>query len=265
MREFFAYFFGAGTEVEFKNFTFAHIAPILLAAGVIYLIYRFRDNFRDSKYDTTIRYALAFTMIVSEMSYFWRLVGVEALNPNAVDHLPITICGWSIVFCSYLVIGKSQSLFDIAYFWLFAGTVFALITPSAVLSMTGPTRYRYYQFWIEHTFGYISIFYMMFVHKMRPTVRSIVKSYGVLLVLAIIAYIANDMLPGANYLFMARPESAPSILDILPENYAVRILIMAVAVTALFFVAYLPWLLMDRRARLVKEDKKEEPICEGVK
>lgn len=250
MREFFAYFFGAGDQIEFRNFTFAHFAPILLAAGIIYLIYRFRNQIRDSKHETTIRYVLAFTMIASEMSYFWRLVGVEALNPNAVDHLPITICGWSIVFCSYLVIGKSQSLFDIAYFWLFAGTVFALITPSAVLSMTGPTRYRYYQFWIEHTFGYISIFFMMFVHKMRPTVKSMIKSYGVLLILAVIAYIANDMLPGANYLFMARPESAPSILDILPENYAVRILIMAVAVTALFFVAYLPWFLMDRRARL---------------
>jgi hypothetical integral membrane protein (TIGR02206 family) len=250
MKEFFAYFFGAGEEVEFRNFTFAHLAPILMAAGIIYLIFRFRNQIRDSKHETTIRYILAFTMIVSEMSYFWRLVGVEALNPNAVDHLPITICGWSIVFCSYLVIGKSQSLFDIAYFWLFAGTIFALITPSAVLSMTGPTRYRYYQFWIEHTFGYISIFFMMFVHKMRPTVKSIIKSYGVLLVLAITAYIANDMLPGANYLFMARPESAPSILDILPENYAVRILIMAVAVTALFFVAYLPWFLMDRRKKL---------------
>ena len=176
MREFFAYFFGAGEEIEFRNFTFAHFAPILVAAGIIYLIYRFRDKIRDSKHETAIRYVLAFTMIVSEMSYFWRLVGVESLGANPVDHLPITVCGWSIVFCSYLVIGKSQSLFDIAYFWLFAGTIFALITPSAVLSYAGPTRYRYYQFWIEHTFGYITIFYMMFVHKMRPTLKSAARS-----------------------------------------------------------------------------------------
>ena len=93
MRDFFAYFFGNGTEVEFENFTFAHIAPMLLAAGIIYLIFRYRDKLASSKYDNTIRYALAFTMIVSEMSYFWRLVGVEALTPNAVDHLPITVCG----------------------------------------------------------------------------------------------------------------------------------------------------------------------------
>ena len=250
MREFFAYFFGAGENIEFRNFTFAHFAPILVAAGIIYLIYRFRDKIRDSKHETTIRYVLAFTMIVSEMSYFWRLVGVESLGANPVDHLPITVCGWSIVFCSYLVIGKSQSLFDIAYFWLFAGTIFALITPSAVLSYTGPTRYRYYQFWIEHTFGYFAIFYMMFVHKMRPTIKSAIKSFCVLFALAIIAFIANDMLPGANYLFMARPESAPSILDILPPVFAVRILVMATAVTSLFVVSYLPWYLKDRKEKL---------------
>ena len=250
MKEFFAYFFGKGEIGEYKDFTFAHFAPILIAAGIIYLIYRYRDKIRSSKYDTTIRYVMAFTMIVSEMSYFWRLVGVESLGANPVDHLPITVCGWSIVFCSYLVIGKSQSLFDIAYFWLFAGTIFALITPAAVLASTGPTRYRYYQFWVEHTFGYFAIFYMIFVHKMRPTVKSAIKSYCALIVLAIVAYVANDMLPGANYLFMAKPEDAPSILDILPPIFAVRLLIMAVAVTALFFLAYLPWFLKDRREKL---------------
>lgn len=252
MKEFFHYFFGAGETVEFKNFTLAHFLPIAVAAIVIFLIYRYRNEIRASKHEEKIRYILAFVMIVSEMSYFWRLVGVPSLNPNPVDHLPITVCGWSIIFCSYLVIGKSQTLFDIAYFWLFAGTIFALITPSAVLSFAGPTRYRYYQFWIEHTFGYISIFYMMFIHKMRPTVKSAIKSYCALAFLAVIAYSANTILgPGANYLFMARPESGPSILDILPPIFALRILIMASAITVLFVISYLPWYFKDRKAKLV--------------
>ncbi len=265
MREFFAYFFGAGEPGEYKDFTFAHLAPILIAAGVIYLIFRYRNELRSSKHDMKIRYAMAFIMIVSEMSYFWRLVGIESLGANPVDHLPITVCGWSIVFCSYLVIGKSQTLFDIAYFWLFAGTIFALITPAAVLASTGPTRYRYYQFWIEHTFGYFAIFYMMFVHKMRPTIKSAIKSYSVLAILAVVAYIANDMLPGANYLFMAKPESAPSILDILPPIFIVRILIMAAAVTVLFVLAYLPWYLMDRKVKLSESvETGKESECEAT-
>ena len=84
-------------------------------------------------------------LIVSEMSYYWRLVGVPELGPNPIDHLPITVCGWAVVFASYMVVGKSQKLFDIVYFWIFAGSIFALITPT-VITYTGPTRYRYYQF-----------------------------------------------------------------------------------------------------------------------
>ena len=91
---------------------------------------------------------------------------------------------------------------------------------------------------------------MIFVDKVRPNVRSIIKSYSLLAVLAVIAYIANTTLgPGANYLYMARPEDTPSILDILPPNYALRVFIMFLAVSALFFLAYLPWLIMDKRAK----------------
>ena len=91
---------------------------------------------------------------------------------------------------------------------------------------------------------------MIFVHKMRPTVRSAVKSYSLLCVLAVVAYAANRIIgPGANYLFMARPENTPSILDILPPNFVVRLIVMAAVVTLMFFLAYLPWLIKDKKAK----------------
>ena len=249
MKEFFAYFFGAGSTEEFHNFTFTHLMPILVMVGIILLIWWKKDKLRGWKHEQAIRYVLAFMLIISEMSYYWRLIGVPSLNPNPVDHLPISVCGWAVIFCSYMVIGKTQSLFDISYFWLLCGSVFALITPT-VITYTGPTRFRFYQFWAEHTLGYIAIFYMIFVHGMRPTVKSAIRSYIALAVLAVIAYFANDMIgPGANYLFMAKPEATPSILDILPPNFVLRILVMASAITFLYFVAYLPWLLKDRKAK----------------
>ena len=258
MKNFFRYFFETGAEPEFSNFTLQHFAPIIIAVCIILLIYRFRDSLRDSKHEKTIRYVMAFVMIVSEMSYYWRLVGIPSLGPNPVDHLPITVCGWAVIFCSYMVIGKSQTLFDISYFWLFSGSIFALLTPT-VITYTGITRFRYYQFWIEHIIGYIGIFYMIFVHKMRPTVKSAVKSYSCLFVLAVIAYFANRMIgPGANYLFMAKPEDTPSILDILPPNFALRILVMASAVTFLFFLSYLPWMIMDLKKKKAAKTAQTE-------
>ena len=249
MKEFLAYFFGKGDTVEFENFTLTHLIPILLAAAVICLIYRYRAPLLTCKGESKIRLGLALALIITEMSYYWRLVGIPSLGPNPIDHLPITVCGWAVIFSSYMLVTKSQSLFDISYFWLFSGTIFALITPT-VITYTGPTRFRFYQFWLEHTLGYIAVFYMIFVHKMRPTIKSAVRAYAWLSVLAVVAYVSNRILgPGANYLYMAKPEDTPSILDILPPNFALRLLIMAAAITAMFTLAYLPWYLKDRKAK----------------
>ena len=96
------------------------------------------------------------------------------------------------------------------------------------------------------------LYYMIFVHKMRPTFKSAVKSYIALFVLAVIATCVNNMLPGANYLYMARPESAPSVLDILPPIYWLRMVIIVAVITLMFFLAYLPWLLKDKKASAQK-------------
>ncbi len=262
MKEWLTYFFGQGETIEFHNFSLAHLIPILLLIGIIFCIYKCRRRIRHSKHEKALTLTLAFIAICSEMSYYWRLVGIPSLGPNPMDNLPITVCGWAVVFCSFLVVTKNQTLFDIAYFWLLAGSIFALITPT-VIAYCGPTRFRYYQFWCEHTIGYIIIFYMMFVHNMRPTLKSAAKAYGGFAALAVIAYCSNALIgPGANYLFMAKPESTPSILDILPPNFALRILIMASAVTVLFVLAYLPWLLKDQKeqkhARTVPVHTKTE-------
>ena len=246
MREFFIYFFGQGTEPEFALFTPAHFAPILLMIAAIALIRRFRREIRDSRHEETLRYVLAFALVICDMSYYWRLVGMPSLQPGPVENLPIGVCGWAVILCSYMLVGKKQLLFDISYFWLLSGSLFALLTPTP-LTYTGVTRFRYYQFWLEHTLGYVAIFYMIFVHGMRPTVRSAVRSYIALILMALLAYAVNQMIPGANYLYMARPEAAPSVLDILPANFALRTGIIAAVITAMYALAYLPWALMDRK------------------
>ena len=248
MKDFLLYFFGAGNEQEFALFTLAHILPIVWMVAMILLMYRFREPIRKWKHEGYLRYILAFGLICAEMSYYWRLVAIPALGPNPVEHLPIGVCTWALIFCSYMVIGKSQTLFDIAYFWLLSGSLFALLTPT-VLTYCGPTRFRYYQFWLEHTLGYVAIFYMIFVQGMRPTFRSLIRSYSVLLAMAAFAAWVNSMIPGANYLYMARPESAPSVLDILPPHYGLRVTIMIAVITLMFGLAYLPWYRMDQKAK----------------
>ena len=247
MKDILTYFFGAGSEQEFALFTLAHFAPVVLMIGVILMISKKRNAIRDSRHEEKLRYVLAFALIISDMAYYWRLAGAPWLAVGAAENLPLGVCGWAAIFCSFMLAGKNQTLFDISYFWLLSGSLFALITPTP-LTYTGPTRFRYYQFWAEHTLGYISIFYMIFVHGMRPRVRSAVKSWCALVAMSFLAYWVNTMIPGANYLYLARPESAPSVLDILPPNFALRTAIMVGVITLMFAFAYLPWYLKDRKA-----------------
>ena len=246
MKDILTYFFGAGSEQEFALFTLAHFAPVVLMIGVILMISKKRNAIRDSRHEEKLRYVLAFALIISDMAYYWRLAGAPWLAVGAAENLPLGVCGWAAIFCSFMLAGKNQTLFDISYFWLLSGSLFALITPTP-LTYTGPTRFRYYQFWAEHTLGYISIFYMIFVHGMRPRVRSAVKSWCALVAMSFLAYWVNTMIPGANYLYLARPESAPSVLDILPPNFALRTAIMVGVITLMFAFAYLPWYLKDRK------------------
>jgi uncharacterized membrane protein YwaF len=82
---------------------------------------------------------------------------------------------------------------------------------------------------------------------------------------AAVAAFANNIIgPGANYLYMARPESTESILDFLPANYALRIIIMAVVVTVFFFLSYLPWYLMDTKAKQKMKAEAQETEKEIV-
>lgn len=259
MREFFLYFFGVGELGEFKEFSLAHFLPILIAAGCVWLIWHYREPLRTSRYGYILPWTLAFAMIVCEMSYFWRLLNHPELgldNP-AADYLPITVCGWATIFASYMIVTKSQKLFDIVYFLVFAGSTFALVTP-AVIATTGPTRFRYYQFWGEHLLGYLALFYLMFVEKMRPTFRSLIRAMVFMLVLMGAAILANELVgPPANYLFLTTSEDGKSILDILPTNLGLRLLIMAPVLILMFFLAYLPWFIMDRKKAKAAQNTQE--------
>lgn len=82
---------------------------------------------------------------------------------------------------------------------------------------------------------------------MRPNRRSLIRSYSVLLGMTALAAWVNHIIPGANYLYMARPESAPSVLDFLPPNYALRTIVIVVVITAMFGLAYLPWYIKDKK------------------
>ncbi len=234
-------FFKLGVDGEFQYFTMAHFIPLIIMVGIIFLIYKKRIFLRQYKNEKNIRLVLAFIMIIADMSYFWQKMYIGS---NIKDHLPLTICGWAAIIGAFLLLSESKFLFDINYFWVLAGSSNALITP-AVITDSGPMHFRYYQFWIEHTSIFIALFYMIFVFKMRPTIRSFIRSFIALCILGVISIYVNSQIEGANYLFLATTEIGDSVLNFLPTNLYIRVPIMATVIIILFMLAYLPYYIKD--------------------
>lgn len=242
-------FFDHGEVGDFRYFSLAHLIPILVMLGLIYLLYRYGKNLNEWKHEETLRIVFAIVLLLSDMSYFWHKMYIGA---DVANHLPVTVCGWAAVMGSFMLMTKKQWFFDVVYFFVLAGSINALITPAVIVD-NGPTRFRYYQFWVEHTGIFLSVFYMIFVFRYQVTLKSMRRSATMLLVLTGLALFVNANIEGANYLFLATTEAGESVLDFLPSNLALRMLLMGSIIGVLYALAYLPWIKIHKRSQLALE------------
>lgn len=234
-------FFGYGESGDFKYWSFAHFAPLVLLAVAIFLLIWYRKKIANMKHEGTLRFVLAFIMLMSEMSYFWRLTYIGG---TYVTKLPLQFCQWSGILCVFLITSKNQRLYDICYFMVLTGGLIPLIMP-AVIVTTGPAYFRYYQFWLEHTIPIIIVLYMTFVHGYRPHWKSMLWATGFISILTGFAIWANVKIEGAKYLYLQGTVKGASVLNVLPNSMWLRLPIFAGIMVVMFILAYLPFLIMD--------------------
>ena len=239
-------FFGYGEVGDFKYFSFWHFLPIVLLIIAVYLTYKNQEKLRNWKYEERFRYILAFTMMIVEMSYFWRLlyVGDETGQASMLIKLPLQVCQWSLISCIYMVLSKNQKLFDICFYVCLTLGTAACLTPTVIIR-SGPTYYRYYQFFLEHELPIFATLYMMFVHKLKPTYKGLYFVIGLLFLLALLCIYVNNRVDGANFMYLAGYKegvaAGDNIINYLPKNQYVRMLTLTVLVTILFNLLYFAW------------------------
>ncbi len=241
-------FFQHGEMGEFSYFSLAHFMPLVVMGVIIYLIYRYRKEIKEWKHEETLRIVMAALLLFSDSSYFWHKIYLQVGEP--ANHLPITVCGWAAIMSAFMLLTKRKGIFEVVYFFVLAGSSNALITPAVIMD-NGPGHFRYYQFWLEHTSIFIAVFYMIFVYGYKINAKSMLKSFGVLVILATLAIAVNSAIPNANYLFLATTEAGDSVLNFLPSSFALRLLIMGGLIGVLYGLAYLPWYFINKKERTV--------------
>ena len=251
-------FFGLSSEVVFKPFSIAHFVPILLAVAAIILIWKKRDAIRQWKGENTFRFVYAFIMIICEMSYFWRL---QYVGPGMDDDttmmgfLPLQVCQWTLILTTFMMMSKSKRLFSMSFFMTMSVGLLPLFVP-AVISSTGPTYYRYYQFWGEHLLPIVGMFYMMFVHGFEAKPSGIPMTLGFLVLLALPCIYFNEHFEDAEYMYLKH--STYSTLNFLPESPYLTLLVLMAAVLLLLGLTYVIYgLITGKFGKKAKEKASE--------
>lgn len=252
-------FFGYSLTPVFEEFSLAHLLPIAVLLTAILLTYFLRAKIRVWKGEETFRFVLGAVIIVNEAFYYWRLLyvgngGASQLDPM-LTYLPLQVCEWTAYLSAFMLMKKSKHLFDVCFYVALTLGAIPLFTP-AVITYTGPTYARYYQFWIEHLLPIYAVFYMIFVHGFRADYKRTYKPVAVLGVLCVFAIIANINIENANFMYLASGTSGDSIANILPQNIWVRLVLYVGILAVLFFLVSLPQIIPQIKA--YKKRKREQ-------
>jgi hypothetical integral membrane protein (TIGR02206 family) len=208
------------------------LAAIGLAVAALWLTLRRGVSPQAS---AAIRWSIVALCLISQLGWdAWQLtVGIWRVSYS----LPLHICTLSVLLSALMLATRSYLLYQLLYFWGWAGATQALITPDILF---GFPHLAYWVFFISHASIYLALVYMTVTYQYRPTWRSLLLAFVAVNLLMIPVGLVN-WLTGANYMFIARPPAAASLLDLLGPWPTYLLAVQPIALLV-FVICYLPWL-----------------------
>ncbi len=189
-----------------------------------------------------VRWTLAIILWLAEIS--WHVWNLAVGRWNVQTMLPLNICSTLIWLTGFMLIFKSQTIYEFAYFLGIGGALQYLATPD--LGIYGFPHFRFFQTYVSHGLLLTCAVYMTAVEGFRPTWKSLLRVAVVTNLYLIVIYFVNVAI-GSDYLMINAKPATPSLLDLLPP-WPYYIPYMELIGIATFLLLYLPFVLRDGSA-----------------
>lgn len=158
--------------------------------------------------------------------------------------LPFDLCNIMGLFLPFLMWRPSYRVHEILYFWIFAGTLQAVLTPHL---FNGFPNFIFIKYWLVHAGLIVFAVYITSVFDLKPTLKSIWRSFLYLQVYIAFMMIVNFIL-GSNYVYVLHKPPTASILDLLGP-WPWYVLVCELGGLLIFFLAWLPLGLTQRKKK----------------
>ncbi|MBN2445319.1 MAG: TIGR02206 family membrane protein [Phycisphaerae bacterium] len=237
-----------GTFVLFSpehNGALAAIAAVTI--GLIVLLRR--SVGRPTERRTRWTAASVVTLLTVGGAVFQQVYEIATGTWTLEDSLPLHVCSIGVYVVALAIVfacrdampgPATQRLYELTYFWGLGGTLQAILTPDVTGHFPSPS---YFYYFAAHGGIVSGALVLTFGFRMRPRPGSWKWIWVVTLCLAIVIFIVDGLI-GANYMYLWGPPENASIIDLLGP-WPWSLLPLAALGTALIFICYSPWWLVD--------------------
>lgn len=227
-------FFAANDSQPFFAYSSYHMAALLVFGLAVAVLYMSRRWIRQERRSRFMRYGLIAVLAASEIALNVWYVAEDVYS--AANTLPLELCSISLYMCIAMLLLRSRAIFQIVYFTGIGGALQALLTPALFYNFP---HFRFIEFFAAHIAIILAVLYMVWVERLRPTLKSIFVTLGFLNVLLVFVFVVNTV-TGGNYMFLAGKPETPSLLDFLGP-YPFYLLSLEAVALVIFFLLYLPF------------------------
>ncbi|MGM0839208.1 MAG: TIGR02206 family membrane protein [Bacillota bacterium] len=226
-------------EYPFELFSVSHVVAVIISFGCMIGLYVFRDRLSGSG-KGVLKWLLVVLLVLSEALFqVWYFINDQW---DVAINLPFQLCSISLYLCTAMLITKKHRIFEISFFASMTGAFIAIVTPELFF---GFPHFRYFQFFLAHLAIVISCLYMVWIEGFTLTVRSMVRAFIALNLIAVIVFMVNRLV-GANYMFLAHKPYNASPIDYLGE-YPYYLLALEGVALILFSLLYIPFYFVKNR------------------
>lgn len=226
-------------NTDFIPFTLQHLVVVLFCFLFGILLVKFSQK-QSKKNQNLIGNLFAFSISITVI--FGTFLNVLKGNFNYQENLPLHLCSFLALLIPILSYTRKLLYFEVFFFLILAGTVQSLITPSEYNYL----NYPFFRYWYVHAGLVIFMMYAVFVYKMKPTLKSVGKSFLGMQLYMVFMFLINYIL-GSNYFYTNRKPNATTLLDVFGD-WPQYIFVVEIIVIPFFLLIYLPFYLSKKKA-----------------
>ena len=224
---------------NFVSFGNQHLIVILLMLFFCVALPKFAKKHLSSHQQLWLMRGMAVTIS------FWTLANILILiwlgDFNYKVDLPFDLCNIMGLLLPFVMWKPSYRVHEVIYFWIFAGTLQAIITPYLYHNFP---NFVFIKYWVVHAGLVVFAVYVTSVFNLKPTLKSIWRSFWAIQLYVVFVFIINIMLD-SNYVYILGKPPVPSALDLLGP-WPWYILVVQFVGLLLFYLSLFP-LLIEKR------------------